>query len=140
MSLHILAQGTLHKDPQLRQSASGKTFTTANVRIEADGSTTWCSLIVFDQTAQDELLRCHAGDAVSVQGKLKVSVFEKAGEHRASLDIVANSVTALRPKPRPKQQRQSKVDGRAFDARQAYGRPGPAHEAEPDFDDPIPFD
>ncbi|QXP90017.1 single-stranded DNA-binding protein [Methylococcus capsulatus] len=137
MSLFILAQGTLHKDPQSRTSASGKPFCTAQLRTEQDGVTTWCSLIAFDQTAQDELLRCHAGDAVAVQGRLKVTTYERGGEVRPSLDITASSVLPLKPKPRARQPRQARTDGRQYDARQAFQRPDAA--IDPDFDDPVPF-
>ena len=38
----------------------------------------------------------HEGDALTVQGTGKIGVYEKAGEHRASLEIVAAHVLALR--------------------------------------------
>jgi len=58
-------------------------------------------LICFDADAQDELMRLTAGDSLSVQGVARISVFQdKHGEHRASLDMTANRVLALRqPKP-----------------------------------------
>lgn len=139
MTIHILLTGELHRDPVSRTSASGKTFTTAQLRIEADGSTTWASIIVFDQTAQDELLRLRAGDSIAAQGRLKISTYERNGEVRPSLDITASSVLPLKPKPRERKPRQARTDGRQFDAREAYARTGPAHEAEPDFDDPVLF-
>jgi len=140
MSLFILAQGTLYKDPQSRTSASGKPFCTAQLRTEQDGQSVWCSVICFDATACEELLRLKAGDACSISGRAKLTTFERNGEHRASLDVVANSVIALKPKPRPRQPRQARTDGREFDARQAYGRAAPAHQADDmPFDDEIPF-
>jgi hypothetical protein len=51
--------------------------------------------VAFDE-GQAELLRLTAGESLSVQGAMKVSVFEKSGEHRASLDVVAFEVLALR--------------------------------------------
>ncbi len=106
MTIFVLITGTLHKDAVPRTSQSGKEFTTANVRIEADGQTTWANVIAFDQAAQDELKRLQAGDTVSVQGKAKLGVFEgKDGQHRASLDVVAGSVTGLSPKAKPNPRR-----------------------------------
>jgi hypothetical protein len=57
--------------------------------------------VAFDEAAQAGLLRLTAGESLSVQGAMKVSVFEKNGEHRASLDVVAFQVLALRQPPKP---------------------------------------
>lgn len=137
MTIHALVQGELFRDPIQRTSASGKQFTTCNIKSTGDGETVWASVICFNDDAMAELLRLKAGDAVSVQGKAKLGVFEKNGEHRASLDVVANSVVALKPKPRERKPRQTKQDGRQFDARQAYQRPDAG--IDPDFDDPCPI-
>ncbi|MDD5036676.1 MAG: single-stranded DNA-binding protein [Methylococcaceae bacterium] len=102
MSIFVLITGTLHKDPTPRTSQAGKEFVTANVRIEADGATTWASIIAFSESAREELLRLRAGDAVSVQGKAKLGTYEKNGEHHASLDVVAASVIGIQPKPKAK--------------------------------------
>lgn len=141
MTIHVLITGELHRDPIQRTSASGKTFVTANVRSQADGETVWASVICFSEEGMAELLRLKAGDAVSVQGKAKLVVYERNGEHRPSLDVVASSVTALRPKPRTRRPRQDRQDSRGFDPRQVYGRPATAHQAEPEdgFNDPILF-
>ncbi|WP_367025163.1 single-stranded DNA-binding protein [Methylococcus sp. ANG] len=140
MTIYVLAQGELHRDPIQRTSQTGRVFTTANLKVQSDGETVWASIICFTDEGQQELLRLRAGDAVSVQGKCKLTVYQKGDEYRASLDVVANSVIALKPKPRPRQPRQARTDGREFDARQAYGRAAPAHQADDmPFDDEIPF-
>lgn len=106
MSMHILLTGTLHKDPTQRTSQNGKTFVTANLRIEQEGGTVWASVICFDDQAKADLLRLQAGDAVAIQGKLKVSTYERSGEHRPSLDVVANAALPAKPKPRPAKSKQ----------------------------------
>lgn len=136
--IHALVQGELHKDPIQRTSASGKTFVTCNIKSTSDGETVWCSVITFSEDAQTELLRLRAGDACSIQGRLKVTTYERNGEVRPSLDVVASSVQALRPKPRPKQPRQARQDGRSYDPRNLHGAGG-QHQAEDGFNDPIPF-
>jgi single-stranded DNA-binding protein len=138
MTIYCLIQGELHRDPVQRASASGKTFVTCNIKSIRDGDTTWCSVITFSEDAMAELLRLKAGDAVSVQGKLKVGICQKDGsDPRPSLDVVASAVVGLKPKPRTRQPRQARTDGREFDPRQAYARPDAG--IDPDFDDPIPF-
>jgi hypothetical protein len=65
----------------------------------------------------------YAGDSVSVQGPARLGVFQdKAGEHRASLDVTAAHVLALRQPAK---------------AKQAAGSDAPPLAAE--FDDAIPF-
>jgi single-stranded DNA-binding protein len=91
MSVYCLVRGLLHREPVLRTGKeSGKVFCTALLRAETGDAMLWCNVAAFDERAQAELLRLHAGEAVSVQGTMKVGIFEKNGEHRASLDIVAS--------------------------------------------------
>ncbi|WP_367025185.1 single-stranded DNA-binding protein [Methylococcus sp. ANG] len=139
MSIHCLISGTLYKDPQSRTSASGKPFCTAQLRTEQDGQSVWCSVICFDTAACEELMRCHAGDAVAAQGRLKISTYEKNGEVRPSLDITASSILPLKPKPRERKPRQARTGGREFDPRDLYGASG-QHQADEDFfNDPCPI-
>jgi single-stranded DNA-binding protein len=96
MSAHALIAGTLHRDPEQRTSKAGKDFVTALLRSESQGETLWVNAVAFDEAAQAESLQLKAGESLSVQGAMKVSIFEKNGEHRASLDVVASHVLALR--------------------------------------------
>jgi single-stranded DNA-binding protein len=104
--MFVLISGTLWRDPAARQSKAGKQFTTALLKAGTPAEALWVNVVCFDQLAQSELLRLTAGDAVSVQGPAKISVFEKAGEHRASLEIVAAQVLALR---QPKSAKKSRA-------------------------------
>ncbi len=118
-ALQVLVAGSLWRDPVVRQSKAGKQFATALVKAGTQTETLWVNVAAFDQTAQSELLRLTAGDSISVQGTGKLGVFEKNGQHRATIEIVAAHVLALRQppkKPTPKE-RQS---------------------APPDFDDQFP--
>lgn len=57
--------------------------------IGKPGRPLWMNAAAFDEAALAESPRLKAGEAQIGQGKLKVSVYEKDGEHRASLDFVA---------------------------------------------------
>jgi single-stranded DNA-binding protein len=83
----VLITGTLHRDPVTRTAKTGKAFVTALMRSESQGETLWVNALAFNEAAQTELMRLKAGESLSVQGAMKVSVFEKNGEHRASLDV-----------------------------------------------------
>jgi single-stranded DNA-binding protein len=53
-------------------------------------------VLAFSESVQAELMRLADGDAISVQGTLKAELYEKDGEKRLSLSIVAAHVVALR--------------------------------------------
>jgi hypothetical protein len=53
-------------------------------------------VLAFPESIQAELLRLQDGDAISVQGALKVELYDKDGEKRLSLSVVAAHVVALR--------------------------------------------
>ncbi len=136
MSIHILLTGILHKDAIPRIGQSGKEFTTASIRVEVDGQTTWANVIAFDQDSQDELRRLKAGDALSIQGKAKVGIYEKNGEHRASLDVTAYHVIGLAPKPKPKPKAKPRTGPAPYRGTRQADNASPADD---DFDDPITF-
>ena len=92
MTATVLIIGALHRDPVMRTAKTGKAFVTALLRSESQGKTLWVNAVAFDEAAQAELMRLKAGESLSVQGKLRVSIYEKAGEYRASLDVVASHV------------------------------------------------
>jgi single-stranded DNA-binding protein len=122
--MFVLITGTLWKDPIARTSKAGKPFATAFVKAGTPADALFCNVVAFDKNAQAELLRLEEGDALSVQGPAKVGVFEKNGEHRASLEVIAAHVLALRQPPKPREAKPKPI---------AATPPG-----RPDFDDEIP--
>ena len=100
-AMQALIAGSLWRDPTARQSKAGKQFVTSLFKAGTPTETLWVNCVAFDTAAQSELLRLKAGDLVSVQGAAKITVFEKSGAHRASLEVVL----ALRRPPKPRQQR-----------------------------------
>jgi single-stranded DNA-binding protein len=103
--MFILINGALFRDPVARMSKANKQFVTALIKAGTPTDTQWVNVVCFDALAQSELLRLKAGDAISVQGLARVSVFQdKAGEHRASIDVTAFHILALRQPKRKKQE------------------------------------
>jgi hypothetical protein len=91
-------------------------------------------IAVFDEIPQAELPRLKAGEAVSIQGALKVSVFEKSGEHRANLNVTAWHVMGLR------QPRREKPKMPAVETGGPYRNPPPGcTAANPKCDDANPW-
>jgi single-stranded DNA-binding protein len=102
MTLHMLATGSLFKDPEQRFSKSGKAFSTATLKCGSGDETSWVKLVAFDLTVQSELSRLAAGDAVAVQGAVKISIYEKDGTRQLNIDLIATAITALRHPKKPR--------------------------------------
>jgi single-stranded DNA-binding protein len=91
-----LVTGALFRDPETKISKAGKPYITATI-VSKDGDTsTFVNIVAFSDSAKEALLALRSGDALSVQGKATLSVYEKNGEHRPSLSIIADHVLALR--------------------------------------------
>jgi single-stranded DNA-binding protein len=92
MSLSILAQGTLTRDPDQRTSKSGKTFVTAQLRTPTEEDSVLISVICFDAAGCSKLERLKKGDAVAITGRAKPTTWEKSGEQHHGLSVVASGV------------------------------------------------
>ena len=102
MPSYALVTGNLFKTPETRTSKSGKPFVTATIKTQDGLATQWWQVAAFSEPAQAELMRLRDGEALSVQGPIKIEAYEKAGERKTSLSIVADSVLALRQPKRAK--------------------------------------
>jgi Single-strand binding protein family len=98
MTAFALVTGTIFRAPAQRTAKSGKPYTVCTVKAGSDdsGGGDFWSVICFSESAQLELLRLEAGDAVSVRGKMKLEIFEA----RISRSIFADAALGLRPAPR----------------------------------------
>lgn len=135
MTAHVLISGTLFRAPEQRTSKAGKAFVTATIRAkDGEGSQFW-RVIVFSESAGAELLRLGDGDAVSVQGALRVETYEKDGATKISLTCIADSVLALRQSPKQRTKKEQ-PDPQARD-RSRLDRH--AVDGEDHFNDAVPF-
>jgi single-stranded DNA-binding protein len=89
--LSILALGTLIRDPERRQSACGKSYATAMLRVPCDEATL-ISVAVFSATASESLLALCKGDACAVAGRAKLTSWTKDGEAKRGLSVIAEKV------------------------------------------------
>jgi len=94
--LNILASGTLVNDPVERRSVTGKPYCTASLRVPAeDSEAVLVSVIAFAGDAVQALLALQRGDSVAVAGRAKLSSWEKDGEQRHGLSVVADKVLSV---------------------------------------------
>ena len=95
--LSALASGTLVRDPKSGTSASGTKWANTTIRAnvgqsrECDAETAFITVVCFGDVA-DRLAKLDKGDAISVQGTIKTTTYEKDGETRHGLEIVANGI------------------------------------------------
>jgi hypothetical protein len=82
---YALVTGALFRDPETKISKNGKPYVVATI-VSKDGDTsTFVNLVAFSDSAKDAILALRAGDALSVQGKATIGVYEKNAEHRPSV-------------------------------------------------------
>ena len=103
MSSYALVTGTLFLAPEQRISKNGKPFVTATLKSKDGEAVQWWKVVAFSESALSELLRLGDGDAVACQGPLKVETYEKGGETKLSLSLVADHVLPLRQPPKPRE-------------------------------------
>jgi single-stranded DNA-binding protein len=101
----VLVNGTIFRKPEQRISKAGKPFWTATIKAKDDDVLPWWKIIVFSESAGGELLRLGDGDALSVQGALRVETYEKDGATKFSLTCIADTVLALRQPPKQREKK-----------------------------------
>ena len=95
--LSALASGTLARDPKSGTSASGVRWANSTIRVstgqdkEGSATTSFITIVCFGDVA-DQLGRMGKGDSISVQGPMKQTQYEKDGETRHGLEIMANGI------------------------------------------------
>lgn len=94
--LSVLCSGTLTADPKSRTSAKGKDYATASLRVPAeDAEAMLVSVIVFNADAVAALLALTKGDACAIAGRAKLTSWERDGEEKHGLSVVADQVLTI---------------------------------------------
>ena len=135
MSIFCGFAGTLTADAVNRTSASGKNWTSLNVRI-GDGKTTqWCSIAVFGDDAAN-LASLKEGAAIYCEGRLELRRWENHSGHKMSgLSVVATFCRPIELKAKPKREEPPPASGRERAARSDCAPAGKTSA----FNDDIPF-
>jgi hypothetical protein len=123
--IFALVTGTLFRNPESKLAKNGKTYAVATIISKDGGESTFVNLVAFSDSAKEAILELAAGDALSVQGKATIGVYEKNGEHRPSLSIIADKILPLRQPPKERKAQK--------------GREAPYRGGAAAFDDSIPF-
>lgn len=85
--------GNLTKDPEVRQTGSGKTVANLRVAVNTYGDkTSYFDLVVWERTAEIAGEYLHKGSAVAVSGRLEQREWEKDGQKRSSVELIVNDL------------------------------------------------
>jgi single-stranded DNA-binding protein len=144
MSVAILVSGSIFKEPVQRTSQSGKRYVVTTLKAAAadNASSDFWSVLAFGTTAGDELMRLAVGERVTIQGGLKLEIFEKDGQARISRTVFADHAMALRQPPKEKKPRAAKAPTSQETTKQSIVPPGESSTdkaASSFYDDDIPF-
>ena len=71
-----------------------RSFKNSNGEYETD----FIRCVLWDAIASSTAEYCHKGDIVGVKGRLQTSSYEKDGEKKYSMDVIAEKVTFLSSK------------------------------------------
>lgn len=93
-------QGRLARDPEIRQTTTGKqvaTFTLAcdRGRKDANGRTTadWIQIVAWDRLADFAAKWLTKGQMITVDGRLQSRTYQaKDGTNRTAVEVVANNI------------------------------------------------
>jgi single-strand DNA-binding protein len=100
----VVVTGNLTKDPELRSTNSGTSVAKLRIAVNTrkkDASGEWVDapnyfgVTVFGRMAEICSEYLSKGRPVAIAGRLKWSEYEKDGERRQSVEIVANDVQFL---------------------------------------------
>jgi single-stranded DNA-binding protein len=106
MSAYALITGVIFRNPVQKTSKAGKQYTDCTIKVDDSGSGDFWKILIFSESAQLEMLRLEAGDAVAVRGRLEIKTYvANDGTTRISRSIFADAAVGLRPIPREKKSR-----------------------------------
>lgn len=95
--------GRLGQDPEIRHTSDGSTV--ANFRIAVDNgygeqkTTSWIRIVAWKKTAEAIEQYVHKGSLVGISGRLQERKYEKDGDTRSVIEVIADRVQFLDSKP-----------------------------------------
>lgn len=91
---HIVVQGRLGSDPELRKTQTGKSVASVNLAVQRDGKgaeTDWIPIVAWEKTA-DFLINYFAkGDTCIASGRLQIRQYtDKNGNKRTAAEVIVD--------------------------------------------------
>ena len=113
MTAELSAYGRLARDPDVRETSSGKAMAFASMAVDVDKredgqnekGTLWLNLTAFGKAA-DILAKLAKGDTLSAMGRVQLNAYTaKDGNRREGIALIVDSIVTAktsRPQGRPK--------------------------------------
>lgn len=97
--------GRIAKEPELKQTESGKTVSNITLAVprsfkNASGEydTDFISCVLWRGVAESTASYCKKGDLVGIKGRIQTRIYEKDAEKKYATEVVAEKVTFLSSK------------------------------------------
>ncbi len=98
----IIIAGRLVKDPEIQTTENNvkRTLITVAVpraykNIDGNYETDFIPCILWNGIAENACEYCKKGDVIGVKGRIQTSKYEKDGEKKYSMDIIAEKISFL---------------------------------------------
>lgn len=103
----VVVVGRLVKTPEIKEMEDGKKRTSITLavprcykNVNGEYETDFISCTLWDNVASNTVEYCEKGDIIGVKGRLQTNSYEKDGEKRIAINVVAEKVTFLTTKSR----------------------------------------
>jgi len=101
----IIIAGRLTSDPEIQTTENNKKRTVITVavpraykNIDGNYETDFIPCILWNGIAENTCEYCKKGDVIGVKGRIQTSKYEKDGEKKYSMDIIAEKISFLSSK------------------------------------------
>ncbi len=120
--LGVLASGTVVKASVERTSSAGRPYVTATLRVPTEDDAVLVSAVAFSDSARRALLALSRGDQAAVTGRAKLTSWERDGETKFGMSVVAEGVLT----PYQLEKRRTRATGKQAEPEAARIRPSQA--------------
>lgn len=110
----VTVSGNLGRDPELRQTVTGTNILTFSLAVnervkrgeEWEDYTNWFDIVTFGRRAEGLSKVLAKGMKLAVSGKLRYASWEKDGQKRSKVEIIADNVDIMQRKEATQGQQQ----------------------------------
>ena len=105
MMNYTMVVGRLVEDPQLKETENGKKYVNMTVAVprafknaEGEYESDFVDCVLWSGVAENASEYCRKGDLIGVKGGVQTDLYEKDGETRKSMKLVAERISFLSTK------------------------------------------
>lgn len=129
---YVGLMGRLTRDPELKQTASGKKYCRFSIAVKKDfvkDGVDFINCVAWDNRAETIARFFSKGHRIVVQGRINTGSYEVNGEKRTSFDVVVSQIDFVEPQG----YQPSNSNG-------SFSQPEPEYSGNDDMEDDGPLD